>query len=79
MTLWWTETTEHGEVLVYRAGALIHKKWPDGTSVAFGAVPSFAYHHRSPDEESARRVIGVRVTTDEDVARMHAELAKRPF
>jgi len=44
MTLWWTETTEHGEVLVYRAGALIHKKWPDGTSVAFGAVPSFAYH-----------------------------------
>lgn len=78
MSMWWTETSASGEVYVFRAGTLVHKKWPDGTSVAFGAVPSFAYH-RSPDEESARRVIGVRVTTDEDVARMHAELAKRPF
>lgn len=45
MSLWWSETTVRGEVLVFRAGALIYKRWPNGSSVLFGAVPSFPYAH----------------------------------
>jgi len=42
-SLWWTERTEHGEVLVFRAGELVYKRWADGNSVLIGAVPRFAY------------------------------------
>ena len=48
LSLWWTERTEHGEVLVFRAGELVYKRWPDGSSLTFGAVPRFAYGKPAP-------------------------------
>jgi len=41
--IWWATTTEHGEVFLYRNGALIYKRWSSGASVTFGAVPAFPY------------------------------------
>lgn len=76
MMPWWTERTDTGELLVFRAGQLVHKKWPDGSSVTFGAVPSFAY---SSAEVTARRVIGIPVTTVDDVEAMREALAARRF
>lgn len=52
VSLWWTERTEHGEVLVFRAGELVYKRWPDGSSVTFGAVPRFAYGRQAPSVAS---------------------------
>lgn len=48
VSLWWTERTEHGEVLVFRAGELVYKRWPGGNSVLIGAVPRFAYWKPPP-------------------------------
>jgi hypothetical protein len=44
--IWWTKTTEHGELLVFRNGQLVHKRWPGGVSALFATVPTFTYWHR---------------------------------
>lgn len=37
--LWWTVRTEHGEVLLFRNGVLITKKWPSGARALFQTSP----------------------------------------